>query len=269
VSAYNCRETAMFAETSKHSNPTHDTRPVILFVAGFGDNASMFEGLGETRLANSHRLLPINLPGFGTPPLAEKTTLEALAQNVAEEAIKCGAKIIVAHSVASIIASLAASRADCPLTTIISLEGNITAEDAYFSGKAADYSDPVAFREALLEQLEEMAKTTPIIRRYRTEVAKADPLALWQLGTDVRHFSTVHVPGEVLRDAANVTYLYNPDNCPDDTVRWLEENDMHRSVLKNVSHWPSVDQPEILAEKIAETLHKIVTCSPEKSSPIT
>jgi len=99
-----------------------------------------------------------------------------------------------------------------------------------------------------------MAKTVPVIRRYRREVSKADTLALWQLGTDARRFSAEHVPGVVLQEAANVTYLYNPDNCPDSTIRWLEENEMDRIILENATHWKSVDQPEMLADKIAEAL---------------
>ncbi|WP_256415721.1 alpha/beta hydrolase family protein [Ruegeria sp. HKCCD7255] len=220
-----------------------------MFVAGFGDNGSMFDGLAETHLAISHRLLPINLPGFGAQSLAGRTTLEALAKYVKNEAIKYEAEIIVAHSVASIIASLAAGRADCPLTTIVSVEGNITAADAYFSGTAADYSDPAEFRGAFLMRLDEMAKSAPIIRRYRDEVSKADPVALWQLGIDARKFSTHRVPGEVLQRAANVTYLYNPDDCREGTVRWLEENKINRIVLENATHWPSIDQPEMLAKK--------------------
>lgn len=244
----------MPAQETKDLDQSFDTRPVILFIAGFGDNASMFEGLADTHLAHSYRLLPINLPGFGAPPLAETTTLEALAQTVSDAAVKNGAEIIVAHSVASIIASLAASRPDSPLTTILSLEGNITAEDAYFSGTAADYDNPAAFCAAFIERLDEMAKTARTIRRYRDQVLKADRLALWQLGIDARRFSDEHVPGAVLQEAAKVTYLYNPDNCPSSTLRWLEENKMDRIVLENATHWTSVDQPELLADKIAEAL---------------
>ena len=243
----------MIATKSK-SVPMHDTRPVILFVAGFGDNASMFDSMAGTQLANSYRLRPLNLPGFGAPPLAEKTTLDLLAQTVAEEAVTHGAEIIVAHSVASIIASLAAVQPNCPLRTIISLEGNITAEDAYFSGTAANYDGPDAFRTAFLDRLEEMAQATPIMRRYRNEVLKADASALWQLGKEARQFSANCVPGEVLKGAAQVTYLYNPKNCPDSTIRWLKKNKMNRKILDGASHWPSVDQPQKLAQVIADAL---------------
>jgi pimeloyl-ACP methyl ester carboxylesterase len=233
------------------------TRPTILFIAGFGDNASMFEGLSNTHLAETYRLLPINLPGFGAPAQKSQTTLEALAELVADKAKEAGAEIIVAHSVASIIASFAAQRSDCPLKTIISLEGNITAEDAYFSGTAADFDDPGEFRAAFLERLDQMAENSPIIARYRQSVSEADQLALWQLGTDARRFSSQHVPGEVLKSSGNVVYLYNPENCPEPTIQWLEHNPMERILLTNATHWKSVDQPEQLADKISEALHRV------------
>ena len=132
--------------TAGKSGRAETTRPTILFIAGFGDNASMFTGLRGTALEDAYRLLPLDLPGFGAPALRTQTTLQSLADFVAGKAKETGAEIIVAHSVASIIASLAAREPDCPITTILSLEGNITAEDAYFSGSAADYDDPNSFR---------------------------------------------------------------------------------------------------------------------------
>lgn len=231
-----------------------EAQPAILFIAGFGDTAEMFADLHETRLVKSYRLLPLNLPGFGAPALKGETALEALARFVAGKAKETGAEIIVAHSVASIIASLAARQPDCSITTILSLEGNITLEDAYFSGTAADYDDPESFRTAFLKRLDEMAASAPIIARYRHSVAQADPLALWQLGRDARRFSARYVPGEILAAAADVTYFYNPENCPDSTLRWLDENPMQRVVLEKASHWQSVDQPALLADKILEAL---------------
>lgn len=233
---------------------TDSERPAILLIAGFGDNSGMFSGLLDTHLARTYRLLPVDLPGFGAPPLEAETTLNALAEFVADKAGETAAEVIVAHSVASIIASLAAMQPGCPITTIISLEGNITAEDAYFSGTAADYDSPQAFRTAFLERLDEMAATEPIIARYREVVSHADPLALWQLGTDARRFSSDHVPGEILAAAADVTYLYNPRNCPETTLRWLADNPMKRTVLESATHWASVDQPAMLADAIADAL---------------
>lgn len=234
-----------------------DMTPRMLFIAGFGDNASMFDGLLDTVLAERFTLTPLDLPGFGRPPGAGPTTLVSLADFVAVRARDTGAEIIVAHSVASIIASLAASREDCPLTTILSLEGNLTADDAYFSGTAAEYDSPTAFRAAFLDRLDQMASTAPVIARYRAQVARADPQALWELGRDARHFSEQHHPGELLIDAAEAVYFYNPDNCPQATLDWLAGTNLRSVVLKTATHWASVDQPHRLARELVGALRSI------------
>lgn len=239
---------------SEDTTSSPQTRPAMLLIAGFGDDASMYAGLENTPLADAFRLLPLNLPGFGAPSLEGETSLDSLARFVGDAARDADAQIIVAHSVASIIASLAAGLPECPITAILSLEGNITAEDAYFSGTAADYDSPEAFRAAFLDRLDKMSADDLIIARYRDHVSRADPLALWQLGSDARRFSDRNEPGEVLGKAARVTYFYNPDNCPEATLRWLDKNPMDLVLLEGASHWPSIDQPEVLADRIADAL---------------
>jgi len=229
-------------------------RPAILMIAGFGDNASMFDGLAGTDLAGDYTLIPVDLPGFGAPPLPGETTLDALASALAGAARRAGAGIVLAHSVASIVAALAARRADCPLHTILSLEGNLTADDAYFSGTAADHADPATFRAAFLARLDEMAAGSPVHARYRDNVATADPVALWQLGRDARRYSETCVPGDELLRAGRVVYLYDPPNCPQSTLDWLETSGMPRRRLPGASHWPSVDRPAQLAAEIRRAL---------------
>lgn len=230
-----------------------DTRRAILLIAGFGDNASMFDRLFDTALAGRYRLVPLNLPGFGAPALRGETTLATLADVVAARAREERAEIVVAHSVASLIASLATARPDSPLSRILSLEGNLTAEDAYFSGTAASFTDPLAFRAAFLSRLEGMSQS-PVIPRYAQAVAEADPIALWQLGRDAALFSAARNPGEVLMAAGDACYLYNPANCPRSTLDWLAIHPLKRVLLHGASHWPSVDLPEMLAAAIVKVL---------------
>lgn len=228
----------------------------ILMIAGFGDNASMFDGLQGTALARRYDLLPFNMPGFGAPRLEGKTTIDALADCVAEEARRTGAGIVLAHSVASIIASVALRKSPL-LDTILSVEGNITADDAYFSGTAADYDDPLAFRTAFLDRLDDMARTSDVIARYRDNVARADPAALWELGRDARRFSETTHPGEFLLSAGTVFYFYDPPNCPSSTLDWLRSHPVDKHRLTGASHWPSVDAPALLAGKCAEALETL------------
>jgi hypothetical protein len=140
------------------------------------------------------------------------------------------------------------------VSTILSLEGNLTADDAYFSGMAADFDNPTAFRIALLQRLGALANEQPIIARYRSIVAKADVTALWELGCDARKFSAACVPGDILTETSKVCYLYNPANCPQSSLRWLQTHPIPRIRMDSATHWVSVDQPRIAAQAILQAI---------------
>lgn len=243
------------------------TLPAALLLAGFGDGASMFAQLTRTALAGHFRLIAVDLPGFGGRPALDGTTsLERLAEIVHHNALQERARIVVAHSLSSIVASLAARRTPSAIDTILSLEGNITAEDAYFSGTAADYSNAHEFRSAFLKRLDVLVAKQPIVARYRDSVATADPQALWELGCDARRFSDEYHPGEVLSESATICYLYNPENCPDGTLEWLRRSSIKRVRMENATHWKSVDQPELLSKEILQALQELGTSSGARSS---
>ena len=228
----------------------------MICIAGFGDNGSMYHPLLTTDLAGRLDIVALDLPGFGKPAGQAATSLKSLADVVDAEARNRGAEVVLAHSVASVIASIAASKPDSPIRTIVSLEGNLTEEDAYFSGSAADFDSADSFRNAFLKRLDVLAVEQPIIGRYRSEVAKADPTALWQLGCDARRYSVENIPGDNLIKSADVVYLYNPANLPKTSLEWLDSNEVRQVQLDNASHWVSIDQPDRLTEVLtAELIH--------------
>jgi pimeloyl-ACP methyl ester carboxylesterase len=225
--------------------------PTMILVAGFGDNRSVFAPLLQTKLADAYNLAAIDLPGFGAPPLAGRTTLEGLAEVVDARARQLGARTVLAHSVASIIASLAALRTGCPIDTIFSLEGNLTAGDAYFSGMAAAFDNAEEFRNEFLARLAELQRTDPNIERYRAAVECSDTQALWELGVDAHALSAAQAPGDILRRTQHVVYFYNPENMSASSVAWLEQSNLKSVPLPKASHWTCFDQPELLGELIA------------------
>ncbi len=229
--------------------------PIVL-VAGFADHGGMFELLGSTALGRRFALHAIDLPGMGgSTPLDQPLTLDRAAALVADVVRQTSARTIIAHSVGSIVASLAAGTPDSSIDTVVSIEGNLTPADAYFSGSAAQYESPDMFHAAFLSRLSERAVDDEVIRRYRDQVAIADPTSIWEMGSDTHHFSIEHSPGEVLaRCAKHVHYFYNPDNTPEDSIQWLREHQLATTILDGTSHWPTVDQPDLIANKTLDSL---------------
>lgn len=230
----------------------------ILCLAGFGDDSTMFEPLRSTDLASTYRLVTVDLPGFGeeAPVVGRFATLSHLAGFVSVVAASEGVEIVMAHSAASIVAGLVATTPTSGVNTILSLEGNLTKADAYFSGLAAEYDSPDAFREAFLSRLDEASQRDPLMARYRSRVARADPHALWILGNEVVAFSERHEPGELLVKAQRAHYLYNPSNCAESSLAWLEQSGLPATRLPGASHWPTLDSPQLVAQAVATVLDR-------------
>lgn len=227
---------------------------VLVLVHAFGDSSLSFLPLLETSLADRFRLIAIDLAGFGASPrrddvrtLADHAdTLVALVRSLAP-AKPAG---LVAHSVASMIAVEAAQRLGERFGGLFSIEGNLTAEDAYFSGRAADFDDPGEFKRRFLEDIRQMAQTRPVFRRYFDALLAADPTAMWNLGRDARRLSVGDEPGRAYSRVRPSLYYWSAENTTESSRRWIEQSGLDHRKFTNASHWPMVDQPAATASAI-------------------
>lgn len=229
--------------------------PTLLFLHGFADCSLTFAPLFDTPLAEHFRLVAIDLAGFGASPRQDNVlTIAQHAEDVvalARSLPAAGRIGLVAHSVASMIAVEAAPRLGERFGGLFSIEGNLTSEDVYFSGRAADFDDARSFKQCFLDDLWNMAQTRHILRRFFAAAVLADPIAMWQLGRDARRMSTGDAPGQAYRRVRPSLYCWSPGNMPETTKQWIAKSDLDQHRLANASHWPTVDQPNETARAIA------------------
>jgi hypothetical protein len=127
--------------------------------------------------------------------------------------------------------------------------GNLTAEDAYFSGRAADFDDPSAFKRRYLDYLWTIAQAQPILRRFYGTVTMADAAAMWSLGCDARRLSIGDAPGRAYLKVLPSLYCWSPDNTAETTRDWIARSAIAQRQFDG-SHWPMVDQPNAAAQAI-------------------
>lgn len=226
----------------------------LLFLHAFADCGLAFVPLFDTPLAAHFRLIAVDLAGFGaSPPRKDVLTIAQHAETIvalARSLSPPGPIGLVAHSVASMIAVEAAPRLGVLFGGLFSIEGNLTAEDAYFSGRAADFADACSFKQRFLDDLWTMAQTSRVLRRYYAAATLADPTTLWQFGCDARRMSTGDAPGQAYRRIRPSLYYWSPANTAEATRRWIAKYDFDQHRFADASHWPMVDQPNETARAI-------------------
>lgn len=237
--------------------------PCLVTVHAFSSNGTDFLPLFDTPLAQDYRLVAVDLPGFGASP--GQTQCRTIAEHAAALAdlamsLSNSSKLgFVAHSVGSMIAVQAISVLKDKIFGLFSIEGNLTADDAYFSGKAADFSDAIAFKRYFLEHLWTMGNNNPIFRSFYANASIADAEAMWRLGCDVRRLSIDDAPGLIyLSIPAPSRYYWNVENVPLRTVDWIKSAAVPNLTFTGASHWPMIEIPADTAKAIGRFFENLV-----------
>lgn len=227
---------------------------MLVFIHAFADSGQSFLPLFDTPLARRFRLVAVDLAGFGASPRRED--IRTLAEHgqaivtVVDNLAGTQPVGLVAHSVASMIAVEATQRLGPRFAGLFSIEGNLTADDAYFSGRAADFEDPQAFKRRFLDDVWEMAQTRRIFRHYFAMAMGADAVAMWHLGRDARRLSVEDGPGRAYDRIRPSLYYWSVENTTAASREWIERSGLAHRCFTGSSHWPMSDQPEATAQAI-------------------
>jgi pimeloyl-ACP methyl ester carboxylesterase len=226
----------------------------VWFVHAFADSHLCYREAFAHLTSDRIRILAFDLPGHGASlPRPRGLTIEEAAEvwsDLIGSLSPSRPVVLVAHSMAGIIATRVAERLPSPPALVISIEGNLTLSDAYFSGRAAGFDDPGRFYAWFRAKIEQMAKTDESLRRYATSVALADPATLWSLGRSVLD---CRAPGA---DYLNLTcpsiYYWDPASTTGDSRAFLERHRLRDRRMAGFGHWPMTQAPARFYAAVAE-----------------
>src|SRR4051812_25922428 len=113
----------------------------IVCIHGLGASRASFSALTQTTLAQTHRILAVDLPGFGDHCATDvpDNPITNAAEILAHELEKRGWRdvILVGHSLGGAVALLTAGRVKGQVWGVASVEGNLVAEDCGMSRRLA------------------------------------------------------------------------------------------------------------------------------------
>lgn len=218
----------------------------LWFLPGFAESHLCFRDAFSQEISRKARILLFDPPGLGASPArTEGLTVEDCA-NLWKELITSlsGSRdvVLVSHSMAGIIATLTANLLDQLPSLVVSIEGNLTKADTFFTGQAADYESPQEFYRAFSKNVLDLVKTGEVPMRYYSSLQFADPMTLWTLGRSVLKYEE---PGEdFLKLECPTIYYWDTESTSSDTKAFLSKSKLHQRKLNGLGHWPMIKSPD-------------------------
>ncbi len=226
-------------------------------IHGYGDSSWSFAPLFDTALTADFRLLALDLPGFGaSPPAPERASLAGFAElmvELIERRTPEGPIGLIGHSIGSPIAARVAERLGPRVTGLFSVEGNLTEQDAFFSGRSAHFDDPGELKTDLVAAVWKRATTRLDLRRYHASLTFADAETLWRFGLDSVPACRDDAFGAQYRELTCATlYYWSASSTPEVTQRYLREHAIRHLEYQGSGHWPMVNIPDRTAAAMSE-----------------
>ncbi len=225
----------------------------MLCVPGFADSGASWVPLAR-ELALRCEVAVLDLPGFGeAPPLGTDVTVAGFAELVAEVARRtwAGPVTLVGHSLGAALAVRAAHDLAEHCTAVVSIEGNLTTQDSYFSGQATRHDDPHDFKHAFVDQVRTLVADERAPASYAESAAVADPLSMWSLGRDATRQGAADRYGhEFAALRQPVLYLWSSTTTPPATQEFLRAHRLPNRHLTIEHHWPWTVRPDTIADLV-------------------
>jgi len=151
---------------------------------------------------------------------------------------------LVGHSLGVAICTGVARQQPERIAAFVSIEGNLTEADAYFSGQATKHKTGATFKEAFLRQVFEMAGGSEALQRYYASIRLAHPAAMMQWGLASAQLSKTSVAGEAFKALACPTlYYWGAESTPEQTQQYIMSEGIANKRFEGSGHWPMIDQP--------------------------
>jgi pimeloyl-ACP methyl ester carboxylesterase len=243
------------ARRSSQPKRGHVRRPTLWFVHALGDSSEAFGPMFETELARDYQLVAPDWPAtIGGRPVRDLDDLAEWLVAEIDRRSPVGPVGVIGHSLGAAVAVRAARRLE-RVTGLFSIEGNLTAADAYLSGLAAQFDEPAEYREHVLARVSASAEAArsrrrAALRRYHASVRRAAAEPLWTIGRAAKLASQDDALG-LEYDALSVPKLYywSPDNTPAETQAFIAERRLEAATFTG-GHWPMVERPAVTASRL-------------------
>lgn len=243
----------------------HGHKETILYLHGLGCSKNDFIEAADVVELQSHTLVAFDFPGFGKSPYNQNISLgmDDLVEitNIVLSELNVPDCLIVGHSMGGLVGLLYAEKYSERVDGFINVEGNLTLEDCFFSGKIVRYG-PSGFTKEMLKRLQRRLARSD--KKGLQEHAKALQSASEKALSDCS-FSMVDYSGNgnlVPRFTAldpPILFMHGSENRGLSYIPKLKDNGCEALEIPNSGHFPFYDNPQAYYQAISSFLDSVLS----------
>ncbi|HDS45961.1 MAG TPA: alpha/beta hydrolase [Methanomicrobia archaeon] len=233
----------------------------VVFLHGLGCSKRDFQAAFEYPALTEYTLLTFDLPGCGDSPYPETLALDiddlVEITHLVLSALQVKEIILVGHSMGGLVALLYTERFRNNVRGFINVEGNLSAEDCFFSRRVAQ-SDFSGFTRTVFTELKDRMKHAENsgFREYAADLEKADKKAYYDYSPSLVEYSDT---GELLDRycALDVPklFIYGAENRSLSYLPRLTERGCALGEIPASNHFPFHDNPTAFYHAIVSFLN--------------
>ena len=239
----------------------------LLFIHGLGESGLCFEALADREELEPYELLVPDLPGYGRSAWPEAPyALDEAAENLARWLVERGTEgvVLVGHSMGGVIAQLMARNHPELVGALVNVDGNLSAGDCVFSGRAASFElgefatqgfDDV--REGIYQQ----GTDDRALRGYYASLRLADPRVFHAHSLGLVELSrTEKLALDLAKLALPKLYIAgSPDGASPRSLQLLEQAGAPWVSVAPSGHWPFIDNPRTFTRELVAFLRESIS----------
>jgi pimeloyl-ACP methyl ester carboxylesterase len=236
----------------------------LVFIHGLGASGNSFARCFAMEAFRDFTAAAVDLPGCGESSWAAdfsysiKDQAEVVLRWVRN--LELTRIILVGHSMGGAICLYVAEALGEQVAGFFSLEGNLSREDCFFSGKIASASQSdfekqgiQEFRDAVKASLEEAP--SPGLVNYYENISKAYPRAIYLSSVSlVQESCEGHLSQRFATLATRKWYVFGERSTSPATKKFLEKSNIPYFVVPESGHFMMDDQPDLFYRMLFNVL---------------
>lgn len=230
-----------------HDNPS--ARGSVWYIHGFCCSGHLYDNVFDSVLCDDFSIHMPDFPGFGASPPASPPHTVADSARLLSGLIRRvggdGPVFLLSHSLGGIVGTKAAMELGGIVKGYVSVEGNLTRQDAFVTGLSADFNDAGAFYEHLTQMFLPMVQNDPSLRRFVAGFLSADPDSVLVWGKSCAEATGETAAGDEFRALPIPTlFVWGEKSLPEMSREYIERHCMNHLPFPNAGHNVMVDEPE-------------------------